>query len=123
MSHCGACTNQGLFAYISAFKHFFNHPHSSIIIKKTIERLSELLAWWNIQQIIHLYSSSVLLTYDARHLEEIINGKIIHQDNDVGKWVKVYMIDFAHVFPANNTKDWNYFLGLSKLIEILKMLI
>lgn len=36
-------------------------------------------------------------------------------------WVRVYMIDFAHVFPAENCQlDNNYLDGIENLIKILE---
>ena len=37
-------------------------------------------------------------------------------------WVKVYMIDFAHVFPTTNcdSLDTNYLNGIENLIKLLE---
>jgi len=33
------------------------------------------------------------------------------------------MADFAHVFPADNSRDENYLYGLNRLIDHLKLLL
>lgn len=85
--------------------------------------LGELLNWWNTQRIVHMFASSVLLTYDASKLEEIIANSTSIPPEDFSKWVKIHMIDFAHVYPAEGRKDCNYASGLSKLREVLKLMI
>lgn len=83
--------------------------------------MADLLDWWNSQDVIHVYSSSLLLVYDAEKLKELLSGALKEEELIAdSSWVKIRMIDFAHVVPANSLKDENYISGLSNLITILK---
>ncbi|CAH1408025.1 unnamed protein product [Nezara viridula] len=108
---------------IAAFKQFFNYScgFSSIIVKHITSQMADLLDWWNSQNVIHVYSSSLLLVYNAEKLEGLLSGALKEEELITdGSWVKIRMIDFAHVVPANNLNDHNYISGLSNLIAILK---
>lgn len=108
---------------IEALKQFFNYPCgvSSIILKHITSQMADLLDWWNSQKVIHVYSSSLLLVYDAGKLKEMVSGTVKREELAAdGSWVKIRMIDFAHVVPAYGAKDENYISGLSNLIAILK---
>lgn len=66
------------------------------------------------QNNVHLYSSSVLLSYDCEQL-----GKNI----DPSLWSSVHMIDFAHAYTGETHEqgpDNNYLEGLKSLLQLLK---
>ncbi len=42
---------------------------------------------------------------------------------NTARMCRVVMADFAHVFPANGSRDTNYAFGLDKLIEHLHLLL
>uniref|UniRef100_R4G803 Kinase n=1 Tax=Rhodnius prolixus TaxID=13249 RepID=R4G803_RHOPR len=103
-----------------ALKEFFNYDHkySKFLIDCFLQKLVKLLSWWEKQTIYHFYSSSLLFLYDASMFKELIN----HDEmcKSTLPWIKLYCIDFAHVVPANDTLDFNYIAGLTKLIDLLK---
>lgn len=68
--------------------------------------------WFEEQRHFLFYATSLLLAYDADKLR----GDKSFLD------VRVRMIDFAHVYPAQGTLDTNYLEGLSKLISIMESL-
>ena len=85
-------------------------------------QLNKLYEWWSDQRVVHLYSSSILLLYDAEILTNIESIKV-SEKHSVNKWAKVYMIDFAHVhLPKNGELDYNYINGLKNLIKLLNSL-
>lgn len=54
-----------------------------------------------------------------RDYVHILDDLVAERDSDV--WGVVKMIDFAHVFPAENHEvDRNYLEGLENLIKILE---
>lgn len=110
---------------VHAFKHFFNIPcqHSPIVIQHMIDTLMDLQSWWKVQRVVHIFSSSILLAYDGRKLEEMTEYASSNTVSNISNWAKVYMIDFAHVFPAQSKEDWNYLMGLSKLVDVLKLIL
>lgn len=82
-----------------------------------LHQLLNILGWWQTQRVYHMYSSSLLLTYDAVTLDPCNNA------SDIKTCVRVLLIDFAHVLPANGTLDLNYLNGLDNFVEIFKSLI
>ncbi|KAL1115001.1 hypothetical protein AAG570_007824, partial [Ranatra chinensis] len=117
--HCRTLNNETL---PSAFREYLNWTCGlgHLLRDKFIEKLEELLQWWQIQRIYHIYSSSILLLYDAQDLEQyLVKTKALESL----PLVRVYMIDFAHTFPAyDHQVDHNYINGLCSLIQILKNL-
>lgn len=97
------------------FKALLLYLNSTQTIQKSLlfEILCQLNAirlWFEEQRHFLFYATSLLLTYDADFLS-----------NRSSLNVRIRMIDFAHVYPANGTKDSNYIEGLCKLIQILEM--
>lgn len=66
------------------------------------------------QTTYHFYKSSLIIIYDANANQTAAT---------VGNQVKVFMADFDHVFPANDTINENYLYGIERLIEYLKLLL
>lgn len=52
--------------------------------------------------------------------QNVTNGKECVQYGVNHDWVKVKMIDFAHVFPSNNKLDDNYLEGIEMLVKIFQ---
>ena len=64
------------------------------------------------QTTYHFYKSSLIIIYDANQAEATVDNQ-----------VKVFMADFDHVFPANDTINENYLYGIERLIDYLKLLL
>ncbi|XP_014261926.1 inositol polyphosphate multikinase [Cimex lectularius] len=103
----------------TVFKDFLNHSsgHMGFLIDRYLPVMMEMLEWWRLQKVVHLYSSSLLFFYDAHRLEAMNK----ESTQDCNAWIKIRMIDFAHAVPAESI-DSNYTDGLSRLIELLKKL-
>ncbi|XP_055916476.1 uncharacterized protein LOC129949205 [Eupeodes corollae] len=107
------------------------------LIKTILNQLYGLQKWFDTQTALNFFSSSILIAYDY----EAITTKLKHKDQDdfvsctskwnnkktekiyedIIPWVKVKIIDFAHVFDSeNNTCDENYLFGLQNLIYMLQ---
>lgn len=120
-------------------------------VRETIRLFDEIRCWFERQRTYHFYASSLIVIYEAlfedtfAKLQEISNEEDEEEDNssadnsllnddhkpdlnnnsiDLNKQLKVFMADFAHVFPAvDHTKDQNNLFGLEKLIEYLNRLL
>lgn len=79
------------------------------VLNKYIERLEVLLPWYSQQNLIKIYSSSLLFVYDS--------------EGDVGA-ATVHMIDFAHVqkIETPEDRDYGYIAGLKNLIDLFKQI-
>lgn len=84
-----------------------------------LRQLTTILDWWKTQLVFHMYSSSLLLTYDAELLRNIDDPKNLSKMN-ISQSVRILLIDFAHVVPANNVLDYNYLDGLQSFFNIFK---
>lgn len=108
------------------------------VITKVIDQLKKILAWFENQNVLHFYCSSILIIYDGR-----MNVGVISDGNQIGEdwgsssgprgWtektkprplpdlVQVKMIDFAHTLPSPLPKDIDhgYILGIKNLINKL----
>lgn len=80
----------------------YNNPNGAIA------QLKELKDWSLCQSMFNFYSSSILLIY---------NGEAECEDN---LKVQVKLIDFAHAYPTNATKDSNFSDGLTSFINWLE---
>lgn len=115
-----------------AFLLFLNASEDGKLQHKLIDAfLQELIlikSWARTQTSFRLYSSSVLLLYDASRLESngLQNQHIIglnsnHKEDALdmqSNWVKARIIDFAHAFPTedgNDSVDDNYLQGIESL--------
>lgn len=88
---------------------------SKIVAEEILFQLVKVQDWWRSQRVYHMYSSSILLTYDAQALDP--NFQYSH----LNRCVRVLLIDFAHVVPANGILDLNYLYGLDNFIETFKV--
>uniref|UniRef100_A0A158PAE9 Kinase n=1 Tax=Angiostrongylus cantonensis TaxID=6313 RepID=A0A158PAE9_ANGCA len=68
------------------------------LISEALLKLDRVRQWFSTQRSFHFYSSSLLFVYE----------------NDLSRPsnLQLVMIDFSHVFPANDELDTNYIHGL-----------
>lgn len=120
--------------FIETIFEFFNGACNPIIpsyiAKKLLPRLKEIQEYFQVQREFCYYSSSLLIGYDAERFEGQCSQKNYNwqglnddpsESEDVNNWLRVCMIDFAHVFPIegdNPGPDSNYQFGLNNLIKI-----
>ena len=86
---------------------------SILVAKIFLQKLEEFVQFFGSQRRYHLYASSLLFVYDfdslqAGNLEEFKGS------------VRLKLIDFAHVFPANGASDENFIFGLQNLSELFR---
>ncbi|KAH8238017.1 hypothetical protein KR032_010995, partial [Drosophila birchii] len=107
-----------------------------LLLEEVLRQLQDILNWFHSQRLYHFYASSLLICYDYSRLKNnqpLLNGHHHHhrgQDVEVdappsspSTWVRVRMIDFAHVYPAEQAlPDENYMFGLRSLIEVIQAL-
>lgn len=76
-----------------------------------ISQLRELRNWFQNQGMFKFYSSSVLVTYDGE--------AECAEDLDV----RIQLVDFAHTYPTEGTKDRNFQDGLISLLQWLESVV
>ncbi|CAI4227535.1 unnamed protein product [Auanema sp. JU1783] len=79
------------------------------ILMSFLEQLQKIQKWFEQQRVFHFYASSLLFLYET--------------DITLPHNIRIYMIDFSHVFPANGELDENYLFGLNNLIRFVKEII
>lgn len=104
-----------------------------LLLKEVLRQLQDILSWFRSQRVFHFYASSLLICYDYARLEgnapkyqPLLNGHQRHKEEDdaPSNWVRVRMIDFAHVYPAEQAlPDENYMFGLRSLIEVVQSIL
>ncbi|EDW77696.2 uncharacterized protein Dwil_GK24631 [Drosophila willistoni] len=88
---------------------------SEVLLREILRQLREILDWFKHQRQLHFYASSLLICYDGSQLSHA-KSSMLPSD-----WIRVRMIDFAHVYPAENGQpDENYMFGLESLIEVVE---
>lgn len=119
---------------LEAFKLFLNADTKLYrpLISKMLSTLQKIRNWALMQRKFCLYSSSVLLAYDAKRLKEFIcrHDEFLKQltcdemvsvhGGDASDWIQVKMIDFAHQFPNDGAPDENYINGIEHLVKIFE---
>ena len=98
---------------------FLDIPTDKDLAKKLaklfIEKLRRVEALFQTQTTYNFYASSLLFVYDA---EGAKNSKNLGSEK-LSEFVNVKMIDFAHVWPAEEGKiDQNYLKGVQSLIKL-----
>lgn len=97
------------------FKTFLNFNCGYLGLTKLVQgfssQLDHIRRYFQTQTHYHFYSSSVLLAYDAETLTN---------DEDKYPFLRVSLIDFAHVTPANGQVDLNYLQGITNLWTLFK---
>ncbi|XP_017011439.2 inositol polyphosphate multikinase [Drosophila takahashii] len=102
---------------------------TELLLNEVLRQLQEILAWFQRQRQLHFYASSLLICYDYARLgnppmsQSLLNGHRSKED-DPASWVQVRMIDFAHVYPAEQGQpDENYMFGLRSLIQVVQSIL
>lgn len=105
------------------------------LVARILASLKDIQHWAHNQREFNIYSSSVLIVYDAKRLKEMIDTKALPPANlhlqlepaatsKVTEWIHVKMIDFAHTFlNEDGTADLNYIEGVNHLVEIFERLL
>ncbi|KAI8034946.1 inositol polyphosphate multikinase [Drosophila gunungcola] len=104
---------------------------TELLLKEVLRQLQAILSWFQRQRLLHFYASSLLICYDYSRLansntqKSLLNGHHrLEKDDDPANWVRVRMIDFAHVYPADRAlPDENYLFGLRSLIEVVQSIL
>jgi len=84
------------------------------VAKLFTEELQKIAALFASQTQFHFFASSLLFVYDA---EGVKNNKDMGPEH-LRKFINLKMIDFAHVWPAEDKLDENYSRGVMSLIEL-----
>uniref|UniRef100_A0A182SJV8 Kinase n=1 Tax=Anopheles maculatus TaxID=74869 RepID=A0A182SJV8_9DIPT len=104
---------------------------SRTLLEQFLHDLHLIRDWARKQTMFRLYSSSVLLVYDAARLrDEPAENRSSPQrasltnSNGTLPTAKARMIDFAHAFPTEaceaDTVDENYLQGIDSLVDIFE---
>jgi 1D-myo-inositol-tetrakisphosphate 5-kinase/inositol-polyphosphate multikinase len=116
-----------------AFQDFLNKDSDveKIIGKVILQKLEKISDFFKVQKQYAFYASSLLVAYDAKFVEKNIikktattphgmgDGNPVFQDLD---WVRIYMIDFTHVFPGDQLDD-NYIFALRNVKGIFSAIV
>ncbi|KAF8375868.1 ipmk-1 [Pristionchus pacificus] len=78
------------------------------VVPQFVQKLQEISSWFEVQRLLHFYSSSLLLIYEA--------------DSSLPPSIDIKLIDFSHTYPSEGKPDSNYIPGLTKLLEIFESL-
>merc|ERR1711872_1202983 len=81
-----------------------------------LEKLDEFVKFFEDQRRYHLYASSLLFVYDFAPIQAGNTEKF--KDS-----IKLKLIDFAHVFPAEGLRDDNFIFGLKNLSGLFRKFI
>lgn len=130
-------TEQVLQALESYLEPLTTSERRHIIIRRILSRLeglTEIFSKHNSNQL-KFFSSSLLLVYDMSAVSDTLDDETSH--NNLADSVRVYMIDFAHVFHVHHATnkqtseeeqkpsdplDTNYMFGLNRLISFFTMM-
>lgn len=97
------------------FQTFLNFNSGFLGIEKLVQnfttKLDNIRRYFLTQKHYHFYSSSILLAYDAETLTN---------DKDTYPLLRVSLIDFAHVTPADGQIDLNYLQGITNLWTLFR---
>lgn len=100
---------------ISVFETFLNLNSGYLGVEKLVQsftaQLDHIRRYFQTQKHYHFYSSSVLLAYDAETLTN---------DKNTYPLLRVSLIDFAHVTPADGKIDLNYLQGITNLWTLFR---
>ena len=86
------------------------------LVQIVVEKIKAVLDVFELQRRYKIYASSLLLTYDSEAVRNFKNGNITQPQ--LVKGVNIQLIDFAHVFDANNERDDNFLHGLNNLWKL-----
>uniref|UniRef100_A0A9J2PW41 Kinase n=1 Tax=Ascaris lumbricoides TaxID=6252 RepID=A0A9J2PW41_ASCLU len=93
---------------VDAYGEFFSgrSGEENRVAEEVLSQLIAIREWFKEQRIYHFYASSILIVYEAS-LERPAR-------------VRVRLIDFSHVFPAEQRPDENYLFGLNNMITFVE---
>lgn len=107
--------------------------YSGEMMLAILRKLRPILFWWRSQRSVHIYSSSVFIAYDAAALRysrpAVVDPSAgVYERHIAAKKykpfdtsaVRVHLIDFAHVNPANGKMDKNYIRGFENLVYLVE---
>lgn len=105
-----ATLSRGLFSYLNCNSKSLLECGYSVVISQFLERLQQLLFYFEEQSEFLFFASSLLFVYDAEPTI-LPSGKSWYRTD-------IFIIDFGHVFPITNAvdKDFGYLFGLQRLI-------
>ena len=103
---------------LALYYQFHQNPQV-LAIKESINQIESIKNWFEKQKTYHFFSSSFLVFYES-NLQDISNSL---DENSINRLVKIKMVDFAHVFPADNCLDLNYLFGIYRLISYISILL
>ena len=86
------------------------------LVQIVVEKIKAIRDVFELQRRYKIYASSLLLAYDSQAVRKFKNGKITQPH--LAKAVNIRLIDFAHVFDANEERDDNFLHGLNNLLEL-----
>ena len=92
-----------------------NSKYALNLAKCFLIKLKEIEAFFLSQKTYLLFGSSILFVYDYTDLGSV--------DWSMSNPVRVAMIDFAHVWSANDSLDDNYIHGLQNVIGVFEKFI
>ena len=86
------------------------------LAKLFVAKLMKVKELFQHQTEYHFFASSLLFVYDA----DVARTYKEEDGTSLKKSVSVKMIDFAHVWPAENKTDKNYIQGVQSLIDFFQ---
>ncbi len=97
------------------------------LVRLVLEQMREIARVYEAQTKYHTYASSLLFAYDAKRVRECLSVQKKDRNLSLDRlkpWVRVRLIDFAHVFPApEGQRDENFLRGLKNLIHVFESLL
>ena len=91
-----------------------NPQNTRLVAAKFSQLLAHVAEFFGAQSLYHVYASSLLFVYDFSCLKQ---SNPLEEDQ-LEKCVRLKMIDFAHVFPANGVRDENFLFGLENVRKL-----
>ena len=89
------------------------------LVKIMVDKISAVKEVFEMQRRYKFYASSLLLAYDTDSVRKFIQG--INDEEELKKSVRICLIDFAHVYDANDDElDENVLNGLGNLLDLFK---
>ena len=86
------------------------------LIRIFVEKISSIVQVFEMQRRYKMFASSLLLAYDATAVKKFKNQEI--SEAELKKFVRVKLIDFAHVFDAQGQEDENFLFGVRNLQDL-----
>jgi len=86
------------------------------LLSDFLRELHTIRLWFEDQRVYRFFATSLLLVYDA----DFLMHSSPTDSKTIAPIVRVRMIDFAHVYPAEGARDANYIHGLCNLIDIFE---